>query len=270
MLKAILVPLEQSETTRAVLETALLLARRFGSYVEGFAAPEPSSDFIALEVAGAITPGPSVPDQATISALRAEFDRIIGAAARSDGSITQGWLNDVPPSYGFAGSYGRVFDAIVVARPGDGPLRTLVETALFESGRPLLLAPPQPPATIGENIVIAWNRSTETARATAFAMPLLEKARRVTVLTVEGGTVPGPSGEQLARHLRLNGIDAQAMTVKEGSRNTGAAIDEEAHRLGCDLIVKGAYTQSRLRQLIFGGATSYLLSDATLPVWMAH
>jgi nucleotide-binding universal stress UspA family protein len=194
----------------------------------------------------------------------------MGSVAFANSAIPHCWLSDVQPSYGFVGNYGRVFDAIVVALPGHGALRPVVESALFESGRPLLLVSPQPSASIGENVLIAWNCSTETARATAFAMPLLEEARQVTVLTVEGGTVPGPSGEQLAKRLRLNGVEAQAITVKDAGRGTGAAIDSEANRLSCDLIVKGAYTQSRLRQLVFGGATRYLLSEATRPVWMAH
>jgi nucleotide-binding universal stress UspA family protein len=268
MLKSILVPLERV-TAHAVLDTTLLLAQRFGSYVEGFAAPEVNSDLIGLE-AVAFSPDLRAPELTTVAELCAGFDRVIGAAARADTKITYGWLDNASPSYSFAGNYGRVFDAIVVALPGNGPLRSLVEAALFESGRPLILVPPQPLRTIGVNVMIAWNCSTETARATAFAMPILQQAKHVTVLTVQGGTVPGPSGEQLAKHLRLNGVEAQAMTVSDGGRGTGAAIEVEAHRLGCDLIVKGAYTQSRLRQLVFGGATSYLLSEATLPVWMTH
>jgi hypothetical protein len=72
---------------------------------------------------------------------------------------------------------------------------TTIEAGLFEAGRPILIAPPSPPQRIGENILIAWNGSTEQARTTALAMPLLKKASRVVVLTVQGGTVPGPTGE---------------------------------------------------------------------------
>src|SRR5262249_57559193 len=82
-----------------------------------------------------------------------------------------------------------------------------INSGLFESGRPILLAPPSPPGQIGTNVLIAWNRSTEQARATAFAMPLLQKADRVTVLTVIGGTeVSGPSAEQITQNLPPNTI----------------------------------------------------------------
>jgi nucleotide-binding universal stress UspA family protein len=71
-------------------------------------------------------------------------------------------------------------------------------------------------------------------------------------------------------HLRRNGIDAKPMSVGLEGRNTGEAILAAAQSQGCDLLVKGAYTQSRLRQMIFGGATSHILANATLPVVMAH
>ena len=78
------------------------------------------------------------------------------------------------------GSRGRIFDLVVVGRPlpdAVAPSMAALETALFETGRPLLIAPPTPPERLGENIVVAWNGSTETARTVAFAMPLLTSAR---------------------------------------------------------------------------------------------
>jgi nucleotide-binding universal stress UspA family protein len=124
---------------------------------------------------------------------------------------------------------------------------------------------------MGTNVLVAWNCSTEQARATTFAMPILKRATRVIVLTVEGGAaVPGPTGEQLCRYLQLNGVPAKPLTVGLNGRLTGEAVLAHANALSCDLLIKGAYTQSRLRQLIFGGTTSYILSNAVLPVLMAH
>jgi nucleotide-binding universal stress UspA family protein len=145
-----------------------------------------------------------------------------------------------------------------------------LEAALFESGRPILIAPPDPPQRLGDMIVIAWNSSTESARTVEAAMPFLHKAQRVVVLEVEGGSVPGPSGAELSRSLRINGIEAETMLAKPERRSAGEAILERARELGCDLLVKGAYTQSRLRQMIFGGQTSHILAEATIPVIMAH
>jgi len=161
-----------------------------------------------------------------------------------------------------------------LGRPGrdlKGSRMTTLEAALFESGRPVLLAPPSPRPQMGTNILIAWNCSTEQARATAFAMPILKLASRVVVLTVEGGAaVPGPTDQQLCRYLQLNGVPARRLTVSLDGRLTGEAVLAHATALGCDLLIKGAYTQGRLRQLVFGGTTRYILNNATLPVFMAH
>jgi nucleotide-binding universal stress UspA family protein len=184
-----------------------------------------------------------------------------------------GWLDEAPNGDGFVGSYGRVFDVTVVGRPDpnrNSPRMSTLEAALFDSGRPILIAPPTPPPRLGDVVVIAWNGSTETARTVAFALPLLEQAERVVVLTVEGWMVPGPSGEQLARYLRANGIAAEPLGVPAGRRNNGETVLANAAALGCDLLVKGAYTQSRLRQMIFGGATAHILARAEMPVLMAH
>ena len=118
--------------------------------------------------------------------------------------------------------------------------------------------------------MIAWNGSTETARTIAMAMPLLEQAEQVLVLSVEEGMVPGPSGAEVAQGLVRNRIPARSRARRRRQgRSVGAAILGEAAEAGADLLLKGAYTHSRLRQMIFGGATSHILGAAELPVIMA-
>ena len=134
----------------------------------------------------------------------------------------------------------------------------------------MLIAPPISPKSLATNVLIAWNCSTEQARTTADAMPLLRLAQRVTIATVEGATVAGPTGEQMARSLKFNGVNAEPITLKKAKSNAGEVLLAKADELGCDLIIKGAYTQSRLRQMIFGGTTRYILANAKLPVLMAH
>ena len=277
--RTILVPIEQHDLMNSTLETALLLARKFDSYIEGF----------ALRVA--IPAAYATVDVGTVAIPQLEQD-IAENAQRSQSlfesfmqehgvpcgghtaALSSKWLEDTPEGDHFVGSYGRVFDVIVLGRPGRDPKgsrMTTLEAALFESGRPVLIAPPSPRPQMGTNVLIAWNCSTEQARATAFAMPILKRASRVIVLTVEGGAaVPGPTGLQLCRYLQLNEVPAKPLTVGLDGRLTGEAILAHAKALGCDLLIKGAYTQSRLRQMIFGGTTRYILSNAELPVLMAH
>jgi nucleotide-binding universal stress UspA family protein len=125
-----------------------------------------------------------------------------------------------------------------------------------------------PPKSLGQTVLIHWNASTETARAILFAVPILRKAKRVSLIAVEGHIVPGPSVRDALAHLKANGIVATEKTVSRQA--PGEAILAEAAVVGADLLVKGAYTQSRLRQMIFGGATSHILAAAGLPVFFAH
>ncbi len=277
-MKTILVPTAQHDLMPSVLETALLVAGAFESVVEGFALRPSFAEYIPVDMVTGLTwVGDEGDDGATIQRARELFVRFMQersvppAANRGPGWR---WAADAPAGDGHVGSQGRIFDLIVLGRPGrdrHSPSMATLEAALFESGRPILIAPPEPPRTIGRRIMIAWNGSTETARATAFAMPFLTRAEAVTVLTAEGGTVPGPTGEELARSLQAHGIPAEARTVPGGHiRGGGEAILAQATAFDADLLIKGAYTQSRIRQMIFGGATSHILAEARLPVFMAH
>jgi nucleotide-binding universal stress UspA family protein len=145
-----------------------------------------------------------------------------------------------------------------------------LETMLFESGRPVLMAPPTPPQSLGEVITIAWNRSSETARAVAMAMPILKQAKRVVVLGVKGTPVPGPGPEELAQMLARHGIPTESRLSPDDAASAGASFLAGAAEVGSDLLIKGAFTQSRLRQMIFGGATAHVLAEATIPVLLAH
>ena len=273
-MKAILVPLEQNDFTQSVLTCAYLFAGRFGGHIQGFAF------FPMYEVYGFgdmtplwVTEGR--PSDELAGEARKMFDRFMRQEHPSVGEtpVSFSWLTEADPGDIFVASHARVFDISVLGRPGydpSGPRSSTLEAVLFESGRPCLIAPPTAQRELGDNILIAWNRSTETAVAVAHAMPLLHQAKRVTILTVEGGSVPGPSGDELANCLKLNGIDAQATTVNPGKRTSGETILEYATSIGADLLIKGAYTQSRLRQMIFGGATSHILAKATLPIFMAR
>ena len=147
---------------------------------------------------------------------------------------------------------------------------TALEAALFDSGHPVLMAPPTPPKSFGENVLIHWNASTETARVILMAMPILRKAKRVMLLSVEGHIVPGPSAKDALGYLEANGVAATEKSVVPRSGRPGEAILAEAKAQGADLLIKGAYTQSRLRQMIFGGATNHILAAAELPVFFAH
>jgi nucleotide-binding universal stress UspA family protein len=280
-MKTILVPTENGAAMVSALDTALLLAQKFDSCIEGFPLRPAVADLVAMDPDSGLTMVAVKENDAEMvrqaeMLFRSFMDshHLPQRASDARASLSCAWLSEAPSGHDFVGSYGRVFDVIVLARPGDewqSPSMITLESALFESGRPVLIAPPVSPRSLGTNILVAWNNSTEQARTMADAMPILRLAERITILTVEGATVAGPNGEQMARSLKMNGIAAETVTMKPvGKRSAGETILAKAEELGCDLIVKGAYTQSRLRQMIFGGTTRHILANAKLPVLMAH
>ena len=279
-MKSILVPTEHHGSIQSALETALLLARKFDSCVEGFPLRPGMADLVAMDPDSGLTMVAVKENDAELVRHAEDVFRAFMAqhgiterAGDGKASLSWTWHGGAPSGHDYVGSYGRVFDVIVLARPGpewQSPSMITLESALFESGRPVLIAPPTAPRSLGTNVLVAWNCSTEQATTTAHAMPLLRRAERVTIVTVEGATVAGPSGEEMARALKLNGIAAEPITLKSRKGGAGEALLQKAGELGCDLIIKGAYTQSRLRQMIFGGTTRHILANATLPVLMAH
>lgn len=278
-MKTVLVPFPVSGAVTPVLETAYAFAKRFDSYMEGVILEIFASDFMAVDgFGGGWLPPSTKPAEDMVRECRDAFEAFmkakgVPAADLAMNRMSCRWCDDKTLFQGSIAEYSRIFDIIVFAAPvGTVPpmQQVALETTLFESGRPILVAAPKAPATIGETVLVAWNGSTESALTVTLAMPILEKAKRVIVLTVEGGTVPGPSGHDLARYLKSNGVPAEDRVVSPGSMSTGEKILAEAVGNGCDLIIKGAYTQSRLRQMIFGGATRHILSHAPVPVFMAH
>jgi nucleotide-binding universal stress UspA family protein len=277
-MKTILVPVEDHPSTQPIVETALLVAHHFGARIDGVALSQ-DIPALAVEMTAAWTLSLDSSDRDRATQAKRHFVNLMLARAIPRAgeppieAACYRWRSDAIIRDSQLSLLGRAVDLIVLGRP-DGkagvPRHSTFEAALFESGRPLLLAPPAPREAIGSTIVVAWNGSTETARAVAFAMPFLQRADVVSVLSVEGGMVEGPSGDELCEALRANGIRASAVNRPNEGRSTGEVILAHADSLKADLLIKGAYTQSRLRQMIFGGATSHILANAVLPVFMAH
>jgi nucleotide-binding universal stress UspA family protein len=178
-----------------------------------------------------------------------------------------------------AAVHARYADVAVMTRPGDGPgaeLREeIIEGVLFHSGRPALIAPPGwSGATVGKRVVVAWDASREATRALSEADDILESAEAVTVLTVDAKPKMFGHGDQpganIAGHLTRRGLPAEVRNVDSMGRHASLAILEEAKSLGADLVVMGGYAHSRLRELVFGGATRELLRTADIPLLMAH
>lgn len=282
MFKTILLPFCDDDSSITALEQACAIAERFGSHIDGMFVTRPPQ---VIEAEGIALAGAYIQEikgewKRREEDARERFERVINAhgfAHRSIGELGPGcsasWQSVEGQEGQIIGDLGRAYDLIVISRIEKRALidwEVMCESAFFESGRPVLLTAPAPVSAMGQRIAIHWNGSTEAARTIALAMPLLESAQQVRVIHVQQGAVPGPSAEEIARHLARNGVTADSISLDAGSRSNGVALLDEAAAFEADMIIKGAYTHSRMRQLVFGGATRHVLSNATIPAFMAR
>ncbi|MES2712572.1 MAG: universal stress protein [Pseudomonadota bacterium] len=167
----------------------------------------------------------------------------------------------------------RLYDIAVVPHPEAGEdvsSSDALHAVLFDSGRPVLIAPREAPSDIGNRVCIAWNGTAESAAAVAAALPWLHKATAVRILTAAEYQRRGPPAEGIQTYLRWHGIAAEITTFKPMTREVGAGLLGATRDFGADLLVMGGYSHSRLRQLILGGVTRHVLENADIPVLMCR
>lgn len=181
------------------------------------------------------------------------------------------WMEKTGSPRKVIGIMGPLADLLVVSRParkGGTVARLFMIAALLASSRPVLVLPQTAKRSVGRRICIAWDQSHEAARAVAAAMPLLTAADSVTSVSCGPETRPGPKSGQLATYLRFWGIKSSRLAMP--GKHEAREILDAYKSVNADLLVMGAYSRSRMSQLIFGGVTDYMLKRASIPVLMLH
>jgi nucleotide-binding universal stress UspA family protein len=149
------------------------------------------------------------------------------------------------------------------------------ETMIFDSGHPVLVLP-QDRKGAGpvafDTVMVAWDKGRAASRAIADAMPILQAAKRVHVLTVLGEKPIGSmrSGSELAEHLALHGVNVTVKEPDAAHRSIGKVLADEVTASQADLLVMGAYGRSRLREFILGGATKSMLTQPPTTLFLSH
>ncbi len=283
-IKHILLPTTGVNSSGTALGTSLLLARLFGAHAEVLFIKEDLLTVLPLAADGLAASFANMAadlrgeQDAQEKLTRQTFDDLL-ALHRIDYRENSLPMDQASASWIVADGSARdeivrrgaAYDLIVVGRPADEVgSAPLLEAALFGTGRPVLVSPPEGPETLGENVLIGWNRSPLSARAMQSAMSFLERARKVTIVTVTTGAKPGPSPHDMADHLAWHSIDAGVKEIAPDYRSVGEVLLAEAEEVGSDLLVMGAYSRGRLRELLMGGVTRHVLAHAEVPVLMAH
>lgn len=171
---------------------------------------------------------------------------------------------------------GRRFDLVVVgqADPDQGIQDEVVdETALFESGRPVMFVPfIQKGGVKLDRVMVCWDGGRAATRAIADSLPLLRKAKQVEIVMIAGKSAKGDevAGADLGQHLARHGLKVDVKRITSPDIDVASTILSYAADSSADMIVMGGYGHSRLREFILGGATRGILESMTVPVLMSH
>ncbi len=275
-MRNILLPFEYIETIPHLVDCAVSLAKKYNSSVSGVAIHQRIDSFIAQE--GSIVFDSLHHDENKEEAIKykEKFIDHINTLKKSDSDLSDlkyKWLSEELENQKYLGDLSRVYNVVIISRPYQelqSASLSSIQTILFDGGRPVMLIPMNKQIDIGREVVISWNCTTESSRAVFAALPILKKANNVTILTVEKVITDGPSGEQVSELLASHGIDAKPVTISGDEKKIGDAILDFSESVDADLIVKGAYTQSRLREIIFGGATRHLMLHSEIPIYLVN
>ncbi|HKT20352.1 MAG TPA: universal stress protein [Stellaceae bacterium] len=281
-LKDLLVSIDASEAVRARIDFAIALARKHEARLTGLFVLDlvPTIEEMARGYGDQyefLTSYAALRKRALEDAARleAEFRERL---RREDVAGEWRFLESLPAET--AALHARYADLAIVGqvdpeRPNAVNAARLPEEVLFGSGRPALIVP-YAGRFAGDcgRILVGWTATREAARALNDALPLLERAKKVVVLTVNpqrGDEVePGIPAADIAHHLAQHGVTAEAATIVVDKISTGDALLNYASDFGADLIVMGAYGHSRTREFVLGGMTRQILRQMTVPVLMSH
>lgn len=193
-------------------------------------------------------------------------------AARRAGVAAE-WRTVEADPISVALEHGRAADLVVLSQadPDAGASARVVEELALSLGRPTLVVPHVgAPASIGENVLVAWNGSREATRAAHDALPFLRRAKSIQVAVVDPDGAQLRALEGFLAHLGRHGVATRARKLDSGGLAVGDLLLNLVSDEGIDLIVMGAYGHSRMRELVLGGATRTLVRQMTAPILFSH
>ena len=256
-IRKILLPLQAAGTAAVAFATAALVARMWRAHLAVL--------YVAV-------------NRDRESAVRNLFEHSVGEHGLT---VAEASPDSNRPTASFAAMVGRepdivayqarLADVIVVPHPASGrevSSSDALHAVLFDSAKPVLIAPPAIPSSIGTRICLGWNGSAESASAVLTALPWLQRAQAVRILWADDYQRRGPLAPDLANYLAAHDIVADRAAFQPINNVVGAGLLAAAGDFNCDLLVMGAYSHSRLRQLFLGGVTRHVLEHAAIPVMM--
>ena len=296
-IKRILVPLTVSVDHTGEVETALTAAKALGAHIEAlFISHPPPLTPLGVSVSemgygarraaaemgyGARTAAVAEEREGDVREARERFASacavmgipVLSANDQPGTPLAASWREAEGSYVEIAVRRAAAFDLVVAASASVmESLMTIAEQSLLQTRRPVLLAPSRLQGDLADAVMIAWDESPECWHAVSAAIPFMHLAKSVRVISVDrdAGDRQGSQGEVLA-YLRCHGIAATAQVVATDLRSVGDTLLAVAAEHDAGLLVMGAYSHSRLREMLLGGATRHILKNAAArPVLLAH
>lgn len=274
-IKDIFLPLvgEPDAATIAAIDKCMAVARDLGARVSAVAVEEDilvrpkvmiSDD---LDNTMAVEAARSVSD--ALGLLKAFDSAAIRFGVRNEQTLIRLAAADIQGNFAVC---ARIRDlSLVPVKTDDGRSEKIVERLIFESGRPILMCPVELAAELPvafDDVAIAWDHTAPAARAVADALPILQSAASVRIITATDDKTAAElvSGAALVSHLAEHGINARFETVKIDGSSVGKVFEAYVVANAIDLLVMGAYRHSRLNETVWGGATKTIIGRP--PCWV--
>lgn len=285
--RKILVPLMGAERDAHVLSAAFQVAKAFGSHVAGvFVRPDPSEvlPYLGEGVSAGVIQEIMDASRQAANRAAATARAVLDKAAREAGAAMFDIAN---ATNGVGGSFhvrdglsseviaeeARLSDLVVFDVPADSKdvaSREVLESALLNGRKPMLLVPHKATKIVGAKAAIGWDGGAAAAHSVSAAIPLLARAEAIEILNVTTGPIDTVKMDRLRDYLRLHGLNAVEHGINPGSQGTATALVDGATRAGAGLLVIGGYGHSRLRELVLGGVTRHVFANVTMPIFIAH
>lgn len=287
-IRTVLVPLDGSEAAYNVLQTALVVANRFGGHISvlhvSHSALE-SATYLFSGISRALRDSVEAEDRQALTRQAEEIHSRFELFCRDHdiamvnqpgqpGGVTASWSHEFGPASDILIDYARLNDVTAFARPHKdknsiqrGVLGDTLQAVMLGSGRPILVVPPQWQARKTEHAVIGWNHSQEASRALAMTIPWLLEMKKVTIAVSRKREV---KGNRLVEYLAWHGIRSDIEILNRKSTSAGQRILEICNAVGGDFLVVGGFSTSRARERLFGGVTNHLLSTSDVVTAIVH
>jgi nucleotide-binding universal stress UspA family protein len=285
-IKAILVPTDGEETLSAVLETALVVARRFDAHITVLHVSDSALQSAMYTNMSRDLKQKVLDEEKKILIANAdEIRKRVEAFAQErsinlsdkpikEGGITLSFHHELGNKKETLVRWARLFDTTAVMRPaktkgrlGRALYGNALEAIMLQSGKPVLMVPPDWEPHRTQSAVVAWNHSLEASRALAMTIPWLVQMDKVTVVVPKRMI---ESGERVVEHLAWHGAKAEVEMLNRQTYSAGKRILNICDKVGAEFLVMGGYSHSRMQEHVLGGVTDHILRHSKVITVMVH